>query len=249
MTHPLENTRLKLDRADKHLNELKTKVDGFANRQPYDLIRDDKPELGYYVYDFRFTRTPPRRWGVIIGDITHNLRSALDHLAWALASLTVKGGRPSRDTAFPIFTEWKSSSPKPFQKMVRQMPPASHKIIERLQPHNDGDLAGKHPLAILAYLSNRDKHQLLAPIGTILNAPTRAIPGPFIRQLNRHHVRIYIPTNVQTEVAFEPEFTFQIAVGVPAFSPSGVEVFRLRDISQFIRHDVVPRFTGFFPPP
>ncbi|MCH7737463.1 MAG: hypothetical protein IH872_08700 [Chloroflexi bacterium] len=248
MSHPLENTWLKLNRADKHLHELKRKMDGFAYREPYRMVRHELPEDGYYVYDFRFLRMPPRRWGIILGDIAHNMRSALDHLAWSLAGLTTKS--PARSTGFPIFPKPPhAGNQKSFDKMIRQMPGPAQKEIKALQPHHDGILADKHPLAVLAFMSNRDKHQLLVPIATVVNAPVRNIPGGSIHRLNARHIRVQVPISADPEVNFEPDFTFQITFGVPAFYPNGVDLFRLQDIGKFIREDTLPRFAGFFPPP
>ena len=39
-------------------------------------------------------------WSLILGDLLHNLRSALDHLAWQL--VVDGGGTPSQDTNFPV---------------------------------------------------------------------------------------------------------------------------------------------------
>jgi len=166
MSDPLGSAWLKLDRADKHLNELLRKVDAFAERQPYTSERHLDRNRGLHIYRVNLPRKPPRTWGPVIGDAVHNMRSSLDHLAWALACLTTSN--PSRKTAFPIFERWNDRSPRNFASMVRQMPDAAKQAVDELQPYKHGELAGKHPLAVLSYLSNRDKHQLLVPLGTIL---------------------------------------------------------------------------------
>src|SRR5262249_51464823 len=48
----------------------------------------------------RYRQTPPDRLFMLIGDVLHNLRSALDHLAWSLA-----GTLADRNTEFPIFVD------------------------------------------------------------------------------------------------------------------------------------------------
>ena len=42
-------------------------------------------------------------WGVLIGEILHNLRSALDHLIWQLVILETGAPPTTTKTAFPIF--------------------------------------------------------------------------------------------------------------------------------------------------
>ena len=244
MRHPLENTWLKLKRADKHLNEIQRKFDNFAARDPYRSVRYTDPERGYRIYKTQWLRNPPKSVGPVIGDAVHDMRSSLDNLAWALALTKTK--TPGRQTAFPLF---KQRNDGRFKPMVRDIPDAAQKIIEELQPHNSSDLAGKHPLAVLDYLSNLDKHQVLVPIGTLINAPVRHIPGASMVRLDDRQIQVELPIDVDPGAYFEENFTFQITIRVPAFAPNGLDFYRLRDISQFIRQDVIPRFMCFFPVP
>jgi hypothetical protein len=95
---------------------------------------------------------PPPRIGVLCGDVVHNLRSALDHLANAL--VVANGGAPkegSGGTQFPIHVGGGVSVAH------RPGPGASASamwILEKVQP---GDITD--PLAVLNRLSNVDKHR------------------------------------------------------------------------------------------
>src|SRR5262249_8578453 len=53
---------------------------------------------------FRIIKEPPVvRWGVMVGEVFHNLRSALDH---TITDLTIaEGGQPLAGTEFPIFED------------------------------------------------------------------------------------------------------------------------------------------------
>jgi len=248
MSDSLEDTWLKLARAKKHLNELQRKVDAFVNRKPYTLFRHDDPEHGRYIYRGKIVRMPPETWGPIIGDAVHNMRSAIDCLAWALCT------KPSRVTAFPIFTSppKEERSKRRFDDMIRHIPPDAQEIIKELQPYNYGDLAKLYPLAVLQWLSNTDKHQVLVAVGTLINAPTKVIPGSFISNLsfNEREVEFEVSVKIGDEMHFEKALSFHVMIqGIPSLELPGLDYFRLRDIHQFIREDVIPRFAGFFLPP
>lgn len=79
----------------------------------------------------------PGEAGAVVGDIAHNVRSALDGLVWELARLHT--GRDPGCTQFPIFRE-----PAGFEhdgrRMVRDLAVEHADFIERLQPYHEGDL-------------------------------------------------------------------------------------------------------------
>ena len=108
-------------------------------------------------------------WSPIIGDIVHNWRSALDHLAY---QLVIKNGKtPCIRTQFPIFFKSpfdtslysKAKDAKKalesWNRQVNGMHPNDVEVIKRLQPYNGGHGADSHPLFTLSQLSNWDKHR------------------------------------------------------------------------------------------
>jgi hypothetical protein len=54
----------------------------FLESNPYPNWVDDRTEPGWHCIYFDFSPPPPPRFAVIVGEIAHDLRSALDHLAW-----------------------------------------------------------------------------------------------------------------------------------------------------------------------
>lgn len=52
------------------------------------------------VFTGRVLHPPPLRLGVIVGDLVHNVRSALDHLVWQLVLANAQ--QPTRATQFPV---------------------------------------------------------------------------------------------------------------------------------------------------
>ncbi len=166
----------KLDRGKEHLDTLNSEIgDAFAvesNRVGLSVEFDR--ESGYHI--FRATTFPPDdlllRFGLIIGDIVHNLRGALDHLVWELSLFGSGGQMPSNPDIiqFPIRDNPLPSNPAPqdFLKTYRLylVKPRHRAIIERHQPYHPWHGSGRieHPFIHLRNLSNDDKHREVKPV-------------------------------------------------------------------------------------
>jgi len=98
---------------------------------------------------------PRIEWALLIGDCVHNLRSALDYIAWELA-----GADPTdRVTMFPIFLNpdaYRREAPR----RIERLPSEAQTLIEELQPYHATD-PPKSGLWALHTLDAADKHQLL----------------------------------------------------------------------------------------
>lgn len=106
-------------------------------------------------------RAPELPWytGMMIGDVLHSLRSALDHTAWAL----VKAGsepnpKAERLVQFPIYDD-----PADFRRTLPSRLPGisdeQRAIIESVQPYSEGEYSAA--FATLAQMSNDDKHRFI----------------------------------------------------------------------------------------
>jgi hypothetical protein len=151
-------------RAREHFDDLHVALAAFQKLKPYGVRKQRYPKRGYYIYRLKLKRTPPPRLSMIVGDLIHNLRSALDNLMWELC------GRPRDPTsrlAFPIFVDEPRNG---FSKKAEfsQLSDKAFLIIKSLQPYNgsnSADLQGA--LRYINLLSNSNKHR--APqIGIIL---------------------------------------------------------------------------------
>ena len=118
---------------------------------------------------YRVTRVPDidPMVAAIAGDILHNLRSALDHLAWQLVVLD--GGVPNKWTAFPLH---ESSTNKDGSARVLTIQPGINDprimaAVETMQPYSEAN-HGHDPrtdaLGIIGRLDNIDKHRLLLTV-------------------------------------------------------------------------------------
>lgn len=159
--HPLSGCQLKLDRAYEHVEALNREIGAFLRRKPYEPLDKFDREADEYIVWMRVRDTPPVRWSIIIGEMVHNLRSALDHLAWQLVK--ANEGNPTRDTGFPIFTQdpfaenANERTLERWEAMTAGMLPDDVAIIQEAQPYKRGDKMNR--FFILNSLSNRDKHR------------------------------------------------------------------------------------------
>ena len=109
----------------------------------------------------------PVDWGLRVGDIAANYRSALDHIAWAI----VKRGRTptlTRQEAGRIYFPLANSRAVFNGSLATKLPGARRAdiaIVRRYQPYTIGESrARRDPLAILARLNNDDKHRQVQPV-------------------------------------------------------------------------------------
>ena len=162
----LVSSRLKTDRARKHLAELRGKLEAFFATDPYKIAatRDSVSRRPtYYVESVRDT---PIAVSVVAGDVLHELKCALDHLAYQL--YLVGSGRSSgaRHVYFPVSDDaarYKSESRRKTEGMKRQAIAA----LAELEPYEGGKGS---ILWRLHRLNNIDKHRLLITAGSAYRA-------------------------------------------------------------------------------
>jgi hypothetical protein len=92
---------LKVERADQHIEEVKAAMAAYAGRRPFRAVRVRQPKAQRHIWLYRLemTEEPDPMIPVIIGECIYDLRSALDHLAVAMAPRNRKAS-----AAFPV--EW-----------------------------------------------------------------------------------------------------------------------------------------------
>lgn len=143
---------------------------------------------------------PPPDWGIEIGTIAHNLRSALNQLVYQLVYQLALLNKPAKTVAgdygtqFPIFLFRERRAGKfrsrcfnsRGRSMIRLLKLIHQALIERLQPYNRGNNAlfkspewskyrGRNsPLFWLEQINNADKHRLIQVVSVKIGA------GPMI---------------------------------------------------------------------
>src|SRR5215213_5126003 len=157
--------RIKVEWATQHLRDLEVVRNTFINANSYRIEREYHPPIGHNIYRVFDIHSPPAEIGLLAGDVIHNLRSALDHLAYQL--VYVNGATHSKQTAFPI---WDSASEYRAQRArrVKGMAQSAIDMIDASEPYQGGKGAG---LWVLHYLDIADKHHaLLTPLINVTEA-------------------------------------------------------------------------------
>lgn len=181
MSHSLDGPRLKVRRAEAEIERLWQTEQAFWREARYGVYRAEfNPRTGKHVYRVHLGVEPPAEWGVCIGEIAYNLRSALDGLVHQLASLTTQ--TPAPETQFPIFLvgrtkrqrrgkrkglipHFEGSTRADGRCMIRNLRRLHQVQIERVQPYRDGRGGRDCPLYLLKQMNNIDKHRLLQVVG------------------------------------------------------------------------------------
>jgi len=172
-----ESWWLKVERAEHHLKDIDAIMRPYEDSHPYEAERIPQPQGQGHIwrYVLRVTNQPDPTLAVLVGDFVHNLRSALDHIAVAVAP-------PQRwkSAGFPICFEdiWKENpdgtyvsndeqARKRFNSMVDGMPDGAVTRIKRLQPYtNPPQDIPAHPIGVLSRLEHADKHRSLIALGS-----------------------------------------------------------------------------------
>ena len=245
--HPLDNAKLKLERAEQHLETLYPKVQAYLGASEQRMVGEFGEEQVRRAFRRTLESPPVEEWGPIVGDALANMRASLDHLANQL--VIAAGHQPTNETTFPIFEEQNDGR---LNRRTAGMKAEAVTEVAKLQPYDvPNDIASaiqRHPLWVLQKLSNIDKHKRIHVI------PIAVGIG-----------RIIEPSKSQREAGAQPGETVamlaatpytEYGVGSPADAIVAIQIPEdglafnisyLQDIHDFIRDTVLLRFTRFLP--
>jgi hypothetical protein len=130
--------RLKIERADKHIDDLKAAVRSFFDSNPYKVSHKRDSDTRKLIYYVESAQPVPIVIAAIAGDALHCLRDALDHLAQQLYLVGTGNAKGYRDqTSFLI-----SKSAKDFKSTltgkVQGMRKDAVDAIRALEPYLEG---------------------------------------------------------------------------------------------------------------
>lgn len=186
-------SELKLAHAHDHLQDINKLIQGWIH-ECLETVREepDPNEAGYFCAWIDAPKIDAKRLSLLIGDSLQSFRSALDHLAFELATaFTVPmTNEIEKDSSFPILSDvdrqgnfgkgphkWLSA-----QSKVRGMDPRAQATIEGLQPYKRGHAYDTDPLCVLGELNNVDKHR-------VLHVATRIMSGAVLNRRRMSNVR------------------------------------------------------------
>jgi hypothetical protein len=157
MSVTLEDSWTKLARGKEHLAALSQTCGEYLDTGPEITVEMyNDPDTGGVETRFLGEPSPPTRIGAIVGDVVHNLRSALDVAAWqlAIANDEAAARKKRNQVSFPL-ADCAEEFKKPHRALKFFSEPA-RAVIERLQPYQPSMEA----LGWLRALSNSDKHRV-----------------------------------------------------------------------------------------
>jgi len=169
----LDQSWLKLRRAKEHFYSLNAAINVFWDSKPNAVVHEYDTEKSKNLFRFKVLRDVPyESWGMVIGDLVHNARSALDYLAWRLAGSDIEDIR----TQFPIcLTAKKFDDVRWRLKLIH---PDAFAEISKLQPYTRPN-PKEHALWFLQELDARDKHKLITVTKHITNAARYSASLPY----------------------------------------------------------------------
>ena len=160
--HPLQNANAKLDRTKNQINQLRTMIDGVLRYSSHRRIKRLDQECDEEIWSFELCTPIPQDIPVVIGEILHNLRSPLDHLACALArqhSGTDKG------VFFPFGANLEAFEMQANEK-CKKLSKDAVDMIRAQRPFRGGN----ELLWAIHDMNRSDKHREISPINLCTSA-------------------------------------------------------------------------------
>jgi hypothetical protein len=169
----LDQSLARLQRAEEHLSNLRTVVASVKQAQENAIICefDPNPPHKLKVRGPKYVPNIPPIVGILIGEVCHNLRSAMDYLVFNLAWLD--SGRPQDMTQFPIEDSQKKFAKRKTMGWLKGINDTHIGELETLQPFR-----GCEWTKILQDLSNRDKHREFSRIYADMQAKGVFVDDP-----------------------------------------------------------------------
>jgi hypothetical protein len=194
--------RVKIERAKKHLLDLESELIRFNGKSAYVVGGNLNASLPVNL--------PILSWDsiAIAGDLVHNLRSALDHLANQLVWVGT-GQEPTRQVCFPIAKDFATYEAEKAKK-VNGMRELALKHIDNLKPYKGGN----ELLWRIHELENANKHRMLFTVAhDLLFVADWMPPSPFgesrywLKARDPHFSGVFDP-EVEKDVQLEIEKAF-----------------------------------------
>jgi hypothetical protein len=197
---PFHSARLKLERAQEHIERLGELVEDWLETDAYTVSRETDPETGYTVRRAKIKSPPPHLISTVAGDAIQNLRTALDHAVFEMAS---RAGPVSRATEsrlmFPIAgNENTKGEPADGEVIFRRMiasgyltgvPDRARDFIQQEQPYRwneEADGYKYHSLWTVHDLNRIDKHRRLTVATAFLDMQFVTTPASVEPRITFH---------------------------------------------------------------
>lgn len=168
MIAPFEASRLKINRAKRHIEDLGREIKAYLDSEPLAIMVEDWTawhERGaMHAWTARIKRPVPTEFAGLVGDAVHNLRTALDVLACDLVRLNDGN---TKSVYFPFCDAPNEIPHKIRDRNMHRAGPKVVKILEGLALYPGAN----SPLRTLHDLDVMDKHQALIPSLAAVSIP------------------------------------------------------------------------------
>lgn len=175
----LQGFPIKIARAEARIAEVSEGMNAYLAgrnlpRTPYEYGCWFEPGTSECVIEVVVRTAPPPELGAAFAEAAHALRSALDHLIWDLVRL--RGNEPTRKTKFPAFLDEPGFNDKGL-KMLEGVTSSDIEVIRSFQPFVQApEDPRNHLLAIVSWIDNIDKHQVLHATLPVISASFSGMP-------------------------------------------------------------------------
>ena len=216
---------LKAARAKHHFDEVEALVGAYGDRHPYVMRKGPAAQDNSCLHHLEFTEQPSDDIAIVAGDVVHNVRSGLNHLATALVPPEFR-----RKVQFPIFMrdpfELDPSTGAVYTQIAQVIEETGRgsllgcrmaplKFLVSVQPYSTfwEDPGSVDGLTIIEELSNNDKHRQLILLATGLIDGAITYTWPNGKTVTRHSFgdlrdgardTVPMPAEVEVEVRGTP---------------------------------------------
>lgn len=155
----MDSSYLKVKRAEKHQSEL---AQMFGRRKPFGYYLETNYKTGERATFAKRDEEMANEASVVIGDVLHNLRSAIDHAYWNCTEKHAKSEGERRNIQFPITSTETALKDSILPGLPSRVSKDFADALAGLKPYREG---GNLLLCTIHDLDVIDKHKLLIPTG------------------------------------------------------------------------------------
>jgi hypothetical protein len=161
MAHPLDGIWAKLNRADENIGNLNSEIVKLLGEKLYPILKNLDNESFQKAVDDHSSVEVPLRFSILAGEIVHQMRSSLDHLAWLLSSESYRESDGKR-IEFPVMIETPDKGELArYEKKTNGISSTSARALVKLYQPCYGPDPLNSPLTIVHDMDRFDKHREL----------------------------------------------------------------------------------------
>lgn len=155
----MDSAYLKVKRAAKHHAEL---AEMFKRSKPFGYYLETNCKTGERATFAKKNEEVANEAAVVIGDVLHNLRAAIDHAYWNCTEGHAKSDGERKSIQFPITSTEAALRDSVLTGLPSRVSQDFADALASLKPYRDG---GNLLLCAIHDLDVMDKHKLLVPTG------------------------------------------------------------------------------------